>query len=69
MDKDIVYALSDKGIRIPRTSAVRPRRSVRASPRFDEVKRDERTGMNEPLVCRLSRQGHRRVAMFGSDKR
>jgi len=30
---------------------------------------DERTGMNEPLVYELSCQGHRSVAMFGSDKR
>jgi hypothetical protein len=25
--------------------------------------------VNEPLVCQLSRQGHRWVAMFGRDKR
>ncbi len=31
--------------------------------------RDERTEMNEPLVCRLYRQVKRRVAMFGKDKR
>jgi len=30
---------------------------------------DERTGTNEPLVYELSCQGHRSVAMFGSDKR
>jgi len=31
--------------------------------------RDERTEMNEPLVCRLWYQLKRRVAMFGRDKR
>jgi hypothetical protein len=25
--------------------------------------------VDEPLVCQLSRQGHRWVAMFGRDKR
>ena len=29
---------------------------------------DERTGVNEPLVCLLSRPRHRRVAKFGMDK-
>ena len=51
-----------------RTFRVCPR-EIRERPRFCEAKRDERTGMNEPLVCRLFRQEHRRVAMFGSDKR
>ena len=32
-------------------------------------KSDERTGMNEPLVCQLFCQEQRWVAMFGADKR
>ncbi len=53
MDEDIVCAPSDRG-----TSANKSWLDIS----------DERTKMNVPLVCLLSCQGHRRVAMYGTDK-
>ena len=64
--EDIVYALSDKGVSFPRTSAWIFQSALIRGLRS---KRDERTGLNEPLVYRLWYQLKRRVAMFGRDKR
>ena len=69
--EDIVYALGDKGesFKVRGRSIRGIRMSFVDSDCVSELcERDERTGLNKPLVYRLCHQVNCRVAMFGRDK-